>query len=328
LRWIEEKVWESKYLNDLQQQCQSSEYITPAFKQIEGLAKLIKRLDYRLNILIGIILNLGFLWDIRCAYKIRKWHETSSEAVVKSFQTIGEFEALISLSTLHYNQPEWTFPEIKDGFVLSAKKVGHPLIHDQKRIYNNYSFEAGKTVDIITGSNMSGKSTFLRTIGVNMVLAYAGAPVCCKSMKLSPIKLISYMRIKDSLNESTSTFKAELDRLKMILEVTCSTPNSFALIDEMLRGTNSQDKYLGTKAFIEKLIEQNSAVIIATHDLQVAELEQQFQGQIRNYNFDIQTDGKEMYFDYQIKNGKCTTFNASILLKQIGLNLAPAESYS
>ncbi len=328
LQWIESEKWNSNYLNNLQQQCKSQADGKLAYQQIEKLAKLVKLLDYRLNIVVGVLLNVGFLWDIRCAFKIKKWHKNSSEAVIKGLEIIGEFEALISLSTLTYNQPEWIFPQIEKGFVFAAQEMGHPLIPKAHRIYNNFSYADGKTVDVITGSNMSGKSTFLRTIGVNMVLGFTGAPVCCKELMLSPIKLISYMRIKDSLNENTSTFKAEIDRLKMILEISSSTGNSFALIDEMLRGTNSKDKYLGTKAFIEKLIEQNSAAIIATHDLQVAELEQKYLKQLRNYHFDIQTDGTDMFFDYKLKNGKCETFNASILLKKIGLKPEESEFHS
>jgi DNA mismatch repair ATPase MutS len=261
------------------------------------------------------------LWDIRCAYKIKKWQTTSSANVVTSLNVLGEFEAIISLSTLHFNYPTWTFPEIKEEYRLHAEELGHPLIAPGTRVNNNFSFAEGKTIDVITGSNMAGKSTFLRTLGVNIILAYTGAPACSKKMELSLFKLVSYMRIKDSLNESTSTFKAEINRLKMILETTAREENSLALIDEMLRGTNSRDKYLGTKVFIERLIKQQSSAIIATHDLQIAELAQTHPRQIQNFNFDIQTDGVEMFFDYKLKTGECKTFNASILLKQIGLEI-------
>lgn len=327
LEWLETQKWESTYLKDLVVACrQSSSDEEAAFRQTARFGKLVQQLDYRLNIVVSVVLNLGFLWDIRCAYKIKEWYEHSSETVIRSFDLIGQFEALISLSTLSYNNPDWIFPTLEDGFKLAATKMGHPLIDAKSRIYNDYSFVDAKTVDVITGSNMSGKSTFLRTIGVNVVLAFTGAPVCCNSLTLSPIRLISYMRIKDSLSESTSTFKAEINRLKMILNITEHTGNSFALVDEMLRGTNSRDKFLGTRAFIEKLIGQNSAAIIATHDLQVAELAEKYPTKVRNYHFDIQTDGTEMFFDYKLKEGECKTFNASILLKQIGLEIDEMEN--
>ena len=204
---------------------------------------------------------------------------------------------------------------------MTTTAIGHPLIHTEKRVDNNYQLVAQPTVDIVTGSNMAGKSTFLRTLGINMVLAYAGAPVCASAMSLSIFKVLTYMRIKDSLNESTSTFKAELDRLKMILTQVALHPNALVLIDEMLRGTNSRDKFLGSKVFIEKLIQLKTPTLFATHDLQLSELIEVHKDTVRNYHFDIQIADGEMKFDYKIKSGPCTTFNAAILLKEIGLSL-------
>ena len=166
---------------------------------------------------------------------------------------------------------------------------------------------------------MAGKSTFLRTLGINTVLALCGAPSCARKMEVSRMLVFTYMRIRDSLNESTSTFKAELDRLQSLIKMLDSSEKVYFLIDEMLRGTNSVDKYLGSKAVIEKLIAQNAVGIVATHDLQIAELEQKYPDYIRNYYFDIQLEGEEMNFDYKLKAGECKTFNASLLLKKIGI---------
>lgn len=168
---------------------------------------------------------------------------------------------------------------------------------------------------------MAGKSTFLRTLGINTVLALAGAPVCAKSMRVSVVTIISYMRIKDSLNESTSTFKAELDRLQMLLAAVAGHEKVYFLIDEMLRGTNSVDKYKGSKAVIEQLISKKGVGLVATHDLQIAQLEQKYPDYVRNFYFDIQVVDGEMLFDYKIKHGECKTFNASLLLKQIGIDV-------
>ena len=168
---------------------------------------------------------------------------------------------------------------------------------------------------------MAGKSTFLRTLGINTVLALCGGPVCAESMQVSVVHLFTYMRINDSLNESTSTFKAELDRLQMLLGVVSAANRTFFLIDEMLRGTNSVDKYLGSKAVIEKLISQQGVGLVATHDLQLAKLEEEYPDYIRNHYFDIQVIDGEMLFDYKIKDGECKTFNASMLLRQIGIGL-------
>ncbi len=195
------------------------------------------------------------------------------------------------------------------------------MINPDKRIANDYELNDAFKIDIITGSNMAGKSTFLRTIGINTVLALCGAPVCAGSMTVSIVTVISYMRIKDSLNESTSTFKAELDRLQMLLAAVDSDAKVFFLIDEMLRGTNSVDKYLGSKAVIEQLIKKKGVGMVATHDLQIAELEKLYPDYVRNFYFDIQVKDGEMLFDYKIKHGECKTFNASLLLKQIGIDV-------
>ncbi len=319
LNWIETQPWKSNYLQKLVASC-SSNGEEKAHLQIASLAKILQQFDYRLNMIVGSILNFLLLWDLRCTIQLSDWHETASENVTDSFEVISAFEALISLSTLHHNHPDWPFPTITNEFQVETFALGHPLISEEKRISNNFSMKT-KTVDVITGSNMAGKSTFLRTLGINLVLAYSGAPVCAESLSVSVLKIVSYMRIKDSLNESTSTFKAELDRLKMILAKTASENDTLVLIDEMLRGTNSKDKYAGSKAFIERLVNQQTAALVATHDLQIADLAEDFPKKVRNFHFDIKMQNQDMFFDYKVKDGACKTFNAAILLREIGLSL-------
>ncbi|MGI4750841.1 MAG: MutS-related protein [Janthinobacterium lividum] len=319
LNWIETQPWKSNYLQKLVASCSSSNG-EKAHLQIASLAKILQQFDYRLNMIVGAILNYLLLWDLRCTIQLSDWHEKASANVTDSFEVIAAFEALISLSTLHYNHPDWPFPQISESFQVETLALGHPLITAEKRISNNFSMEQ-KTVDVITGSNMAGKSTFLRTLGINLVLTYAGAPVCAESLTVSVLKLVSYMRIKDSLNESTSTFKAELDRLKMILLKTASEKDTLVLIDEMLRGTNSKDKYAGSKAFIERLVSQQTAALVATHDLQIADLADDYPSKVRNFHFDIKMQNQDMFFDYKIKDGACKTFNAAILLREIGLSV-------
>lgn len=315
ISWTERKKWKSgNILNLFESKALISE-------QIKSLSAIIQRFDSRLNLMIGSLLNALFLWDFRCCIDLDKWLQLSSKNVVSALNHLGDFEEIVSFATLNYNKPEWDFPEIEEAFSLSAVALGHPLIVESKRIVNDFHLEKTPTVDVITGSNMAGKSTFLRTLGINMVLAYAGAPVCAKSMNLSVFSINTYMRIKDSLNESTSTFKAELNRLKMILDNAVSDKDTFVLIDEMLRGTNSRDKFLGSKAFIEKLITEKIPTLFATHDLQLSDLKQKDDNTLRNYHFDITINNGEMMFDYKLKNGPCKTFNAAILLKEIGLML-------
>jgi DNA mismatch repair ATPase MutS len=315
----EEEPWQASYNASLAGLLK----ISQTSNKIKELACLINKLNYHLNMIVGFVLNLFFLWDIRQVIAIENWKRQNNESLEAAFDVIAEFEALISLAGLAINYPDWGYPKIEDkpGYTLIAQSLAHPLIEATKRIENNYELEDTHKIDIITGSNMAGKSSFLRTIGINTVLALCGAPVCAKSMRVSVITMISYMRIKDSLNESTSTFKAELDRLQMLLAAVENEPKIFFLIDEMLRGTNSVDKYLGSKAVIEQLIRKNAVGMVATHDLQIARLEDKYPDYVRNFYFDIQVKDGEMLFDYKIKHGECKTFNASLLLKQIGINV-------
>jgi DNA mismatch repair ATPase MutS len=320
IQWTENVKWKSKYIQQFFQQSNKSISVS---EQIRQLSSIIQSFDARLNMILSALLNLFLLWDLKYSIKLEKWYAASSDQTLMGLQRISEFEELISFATLTHNEPSWNFPQITNTFGLIAKEIGHPLIKAEKRVVNNFNLEVQPTVDIITGSNMAGKSTFLRTIGINMILAFSGAPVCAGQFSLSIFEVLSYMRIKDSLNDQTSTFKAELNRLKMILDATRNSLTSFVLIDEMLRGTNSKDKYLGSKVFIEKMIAQRTPALFATHDLQLSEMKDDYVNEVRNYHFDIQITDAEMHFDYKLKYGACKTFNAAILLKQIGLTLTP-----
>lgn len=319
---IEGEEWQSSYLKMQSGRIKhiDNEAISA---RVEQLSKLINQLNYRLNVVASFILNTFLLWDIRMVIAIENWKKSNHQNLEEAFDVIAEYEALISLASLHINYPDWCFPEIVEGetYTISAKQLAHPLISIAQRVANDFELTDTYKIDIITGSNMAGKSTFLRTIGINTVLALSGGPVCAKSMQVSVMTVLSYMRIKDSLNESTSTFKAELDRLQMLLAAVDSDAKIFFLIDEMLRGTNSVDKYLGSKAVIQQLIGKKGVGMVATHDLQIAELEKQYPDYIRNFYFDIQVKDGEMLFDYKIKHGECKTFNASMLLKRIGINV-------
>jgi DNA mismatch repair ATPase MutS len=319
LKTIEAEKWQSEKCTTLNQKLNNGQ----TNKSIEELSALINKLGYNLIMIVNFILNVFFLWSLKQVIAIENWKRNNKEDIETAFDVIAEFEALISLSSLAINYPKWCYPNIADGdgYTITAKNIAHPLISNKYTVTNNYELNDTFKIDIITGSNMAGKSTFLRTIGINTVLALSGAPVCADSMTVSVITMVSYMRIKDSLNESTSTFKAELDRLQMLLAAVENEPKVFFLIDEMLRGTNSVDKYLGSKAVIEQLISKKGVGMVATHDLQIAELEQKHPDYIRNFYFDIQVVDGEMLFDYKMKHGECKTFNASLLLKQIGIDV-------
>lgn len=320
---VEKQTWTADYTSGLANVIKPTNGKSTAVITNE-LSNLINKLNQRLSMFVGAILNILFVWNVRYVLAIENWKRANHNDIEAAFDVVADFEALMSLASLHINKPDWVLPQIAegDGYTLTAQAIAHPLIKESVSVANSYELNDTRKVDIITGSNMAGKSTFLRTLGINTVLALAGAPVCAKSMTVSVVQLFSYMRIKDSLNESTSTFKAELDRLQMLLKAVEEQPNIFFLIDEMLRGTNSVDKYLGSKAVIEKLISEQGVGLVATHDLQLAQLETQYPAYVRNFYFDIQVVNGEMLFDYKIKPGECKTFNASLLLERIGIKLS------
>lgn len=321
LALVEEKIFVATENQRLQQQLSAEgKPLSSAFRE---LSKLINNLDARNNMLMGAILNIILLWDFKYVMKIVQWKSKYEADILEAFDVIAEFEALNSLAILKRNHPSWTTPELLSNTAddkILAVEIAHPLIPITQSVTNDYGNEQHR-IALITGSNMAGKSTFLRTIGINAVLAYAGAVTCAAAFKLPIYNLISYMRIRDSLNESTSTFKAELDRMKFILNTVKHDQDSFFLIDEMLRGTNSVDKYLGSRAIIRKLIAMEGKGMVATHDLQLASLEEENIGKVQNYHFDIRVEGGEMLFDYKLKHGRCTIFNASLLLKGIGIDV-------
>lgn len=318
IKTIEQRAWKSKKAYEFQKKIEAIAGM-PVSKSIERLSVLLDRLDVRLNIVVGVLLNIFLLWDFRQVYALQKWQLYHSKGILEALDMLTLVEVVGSLATLRFNNHTWTVPQIVNEYpTLNAKNIKHPLIPTAISVANDYSLDAHR-IALITGSNMAGKSTFLRTIGVNAVLALCGSVVCADRMTISVMQIATYMRIKDSLNESTSTFKAELDRVQKVLGRI--SQDTFILLDEMLRGTNSTDKYLGSKAIIEKIIREHGVGMIATHDLKLSELSEQYPQIVENFHFDIQVEGDEMLFDYKLRKGPCTTFNASLLLKKIGIEI-------
>ena len=318
---IENRRWESAGGRLLHTALRAGEDAKPVSAALRELAVLIDRLDYRLNMLVGAVLNMVALWDFKQVFAIVDWRKRHGADMLKAFDVVAESEVMMSLATLSRNHPGWAFPEVVADAKpsVSAEGLSHPLIPADAAVPNDYRMQ-DHSVALITGSNMAGKSTFLRTVGSNAVLAFCGAPICGKRMRLPVFHLVTYMRIADSLSESTSTFKAELNRIQLVLQTVKTRPDAFFLIDEMLRGTNSMDKYLGSKAIIKQLIADGGVGMVATHDLQLAKLAGEYPGVLANYHFDIQVVDGEMRFDYKLKPGECTVFNASLLLESIGIH--------
>ncbi|HEY5370655.1 MAG TPA: hypothetical protein VIJ75_16850 [Hanamia sp.] len=293
-----------------------------ASEDILQIKKILDKLDMRYNLVISLPLNLLLLWNLQQVLDLEKWKAGRPNNLNSWFDTLSDFEALNSFGVLCFNHPEWIFPTIKPSyFSIDGKEIGHPLIPVEKRVDNFIDIPTNAELMLVTGSNMAGKSTYLRSIGVNVVLAMAGAPVCARSFSVSHVQLISSMRVTDNLEESTSTFYAELKKLKTIIEKVNGGEQVFILLDEILRGTNSLDRHTGSKALIKQLIKKKAAAIIATHDLELANLKEEFSENILNYHFDVQVSNDELYFDYMLKPGVCNSLNASILMKKIGIEL-------
>jgi DNA mismatch repair ATPase MutS len=317
---IEQTHFTSAFLQNLQQQfIQQNE---KASKEIHKLKKILERLDLRFNFVVFIPLDILLQWDLQQAMALEKWKQRNQKNVMQWFIALGEFEAINSLATLSFNHPEWCFPVFKeDHFFIEGKEIGHPLIQADNCVNNPLKISHTGQLMLVTGSNMAGKSTYLRSIGVNTVLAMAGAPVCAGYFCLSPVQIVSSMRIADNLEESTSTFYAELKKLKTIIDKVNNNEKVFILLDEILRGTNSLDRHTGSAALIRQLIKHNAACIIATHDVELAKMKEEYPENILNYHFDVQVSNEELYFDYRLKEGICTSLNASILMKKIGIEL-------
>lgn len=317
---IEKEKFNSELLQQLQLSFQHNKLKASGI--IRQLKSILDRFDYRLNIVVFIPLNAFLLWDLQQIMLLEKWKLVNKKLVMTWYESMAGIETLATLGNLSFNHPGWCFPimDEKKGMFI-AEEMGHPLIASNKMVCNSFSTTDAGKLNLITGSNMAGKSTFLRSAGVNTVLAMMGAPVCAKRLVVHPTRIISTMRVNDNLEESTSTFYAELKKLKTIIEAVNKNENVLLLLDEILRGTNSLDRHTGSEALIKQLIKKNAVGLLATHDLELAKLVSQYPSNIINYHFDVQVNKEELYFDYKLKRGICQSMNASLLMKKIGIEL-------
>lgn len=282
---------------------------------IKKFAKAIDALEQRNNLLVSIPGNGFLLLDIYNTLRIEKWIFQNKNLVKQWFDVVSFFDAYNSLGNFAFNHPNYSYPIISDTVkVIEAEKLGHPLIRQENLISNSISIDKGSFF-VITGANMAGKSTFLRTVSLYIMMANSGLPVCAVNSTYNPIKLITSMRTIDSLAEDASYFYAELKRLKYIVDKV-KTDRYFIVLDEILKGTNSKDKEIGSKKFIQKLCTSESTGIIATHDLSLCELAQDY-SQVKNYFFEAFIVDGNLSFDYTLKPGKCENMNASFLLKSM-----------
>jgi len=318
LERFEKRSFKADYLQELKKGLYDRDG-KAAFQQIKKLSGLAELISNRGNSMF-LVINIFTLWDIQCMIALEAWKEKSGSSLGRWVDTIAELEGLASLAIVHFDHEAWTFPEfVSEETGLVASHMGHPLLANSTS--NDLSIEKHSGILLITGSNMSGKSTLLRTAGINLVLAYAGAPVCASSFRCSRMQIYSCMRVSDNLGENISSFYAELLRIKQIVMATKTQSHIFFLLDEIFKGTNSQDRHAGAKVLIQQLGKAGAMGMVSTHDLELGELERESERRIRNYHFREFYKNDEIHFDYKLRPGISTTRNAMYLIKMAGIDV-------
>jgi len=318
LTHIEKHKFKSKYIINLCKELYNNGQ--NASKQIDVFSKICESIANRRNMLYFIlnpILMIEYHWTI----SIEKWKIQSGNNFEKWINIIAELEALCSIAVIKYDNPNWSMPKIIDGpSKIIAKNMGHPLL-GEKRVCNNLKLEETYPVMLITGSNMSGKSTFMRTIEINIVLAYAGAPVCAEQFYCTIMEMYSCMRINDNLEQSISSFYAEILKIKNIVEASKEGKKVLFLLDEIFKGTNSRDRHIGAITLVNQLSRTGNLGVISTHDLELGEMAKHKDSKIKNYHFSEYYRKNKIYFDYKLKDGISSTRNAVYLMKLAGIKI-------
>ena len=284
------------------------------------LAKELDRLDLRNNLILYALLEGSMFWQLRQMLRIERWKEEYGAHLLQWLGALGQLDALSALATFAFNHEEYTYPIITDHpFVFHAKDMGHPLMPQEQCVTNDVEIPQRPYFLIITGANMAGKSTYLRTIGCNYLLACIGTPVCCSSLEIYPAHLMTSLRTSDSLANNESYFFAELKRLQQILERLKKGEEMFIILDEILKGTNSMDKQKGSLALVKQLLRLKTNGIIATHDLLLGDLKQHFPKEISNYCFEADIQNDELTFSYKLREGVAQNMNACFLMQKMGI---------
>ncbi len=312
---IEKETFNSTKLNELKRNLSSENQ--KASEELKKLSELFSRMDTINNLVVSLVFNGLFLFHAHTLKALLNWKKNSAASLKNWLDVIGEFEMLNSLANFSYNNSDFAFPEINSNYEISFTDLSHPLLNTKTRIGNDVVFQPQSFI-ILTGSNMSGKSTFLRSLGINMVLAGIGAPVCATKAKVHPMPILVSMRLSDSLSDSESYFFAEIKRLKLIMD-NLEENRAFVLLDEILRGTNSDDKRNGTIEVIKKMIHKKAIGGIATHDIEVCLTTNEFPNQLTNKCFEVEIVSDELHFDYKLRDGICKNKSATFLMKKMGV---------
>jgi DNA mismatch repair ATPase MutS len=312
---IESEKFESKKLTELQQQLIFKN--ASASSHLKQLSELFSRMDTISNLVTATLFNGTFLFNLHVLKALLKWKKDYTNELKKWIDVIGEFEALNSLANLAYNNPDFVFPEINSEYKIDFKNLSHPLLNPISRVGNDTHFYP-ESFMILTGSNMSGKSTFLRSLGINMVLGGIGSVVCASEAKIHPLPVLVSMRLSDSLADSESYFFAEIKRLKQIMDALEEKP-AFVLLDEILRGTNSDDKRNGTIEVVKKVIAKKAIGAIATHDIEVCLTTNEYPDVLTNQCFEVEIKDNDLHFDYKLRSGICKNKSATFLMQKMGV---------
>lgn len=312
---IEDESFQSEKLIDLQQKLTFKK--ENASIHLKQLATLFSNMDTIGNFVTGLLFNGTFLFNFHVLKALIQWKKDHTEALEDWLEVIGEFEMLNSLANFSYNNPEFVYPALNANFEIDFTNLSHPLLNEKTRVGNDVSFHP-EFFMILTGSNMSGKSTFLRSLGINMVLSGIGAPVCASRANVHPLPVLVSMRLSDSLSDSESYFFAEIKRLKQIMDELENRP-AFVLLDEILRGTNSDDKRNGTIEVVKKVINKKAIGAIATHDIEVCLTTNEYPNVLTNKCFEVEIIDNDLHFDYKLRDGICKNRSATFLMKKMGV---------
>lgn len=319
LALLEDESFDSELLRQLQERMKlAGKKPSAALARLDrwaGFAEFYRQFPFH------FFVNVATFWDLHVLWRLESWVRDVRGDLEDAFVALAEVEALSSLAALHAADPAATLPEVvAEQAPLMAEALAHPLLPPEGRVENDLSMPGPPGLVIITGSNMAGKSTLLRSVGLNLALAYAGGPVTARSFRVGPMRLRASMRIDDSLQRGASYFHAELERLRTVVGDAAEEPPVFFLLDELLRGTNARARHLGARAVVGHLLDRGASGLVATHDIALSELEGE-RPDVRNVHFtDVLEDG-EMTFDYRLRDGVVRTSNALRLLELAGIDL-------
>jgi ABC-type multidrug transport system fused ATPase/permease subunit len=331
LALLENEKFEAPALQALQSRLKESG--ASATNEMASLSRIVGFLDARNNEVFKFFIGPALMWDLWCALALDKWRKRAGKAAFGWFRALAELEALASLAGFAFERPDHTFPELGEDATFRGVELGHPLIEADKRVSNDVTIDAPGHALVVTGSNMSGKSTLLRAIGVNAVLANAGAPVCAKRLVLGRLRVATSMRVSDSLEEGTSRFYAELKKLKLVLDLAKKAHEKggkdgtvLFLLDEILHGTNTRERLIGARAILKELVARGAMGAVSTHDLGLGDLEKEMPDRVKNVHFEEQVKGEEMSFDYLLRTGIVQSSNALRLMKIVGLDVVSPDA--